>query len=170
MTANCSRLESAIFFPSTALVYRRRGHETEADCFWERSNVARALMQQLVDLNPRVINDPNNAELRDKLAVVGNPLGKTPLAAIWRDAAQALKSNSSPSKLKSLGEDISFIGRQSFLSQPMSWLNLNRRSQPTRSLLFHAQVHHDLAGLVAQIGIVRRLQQLLRDFIDAKTL
>ena len=78
-----------------ALVHRRLGHETEADRFLERSNVARTLMQQLVDLNQRVINDPNNAELRDELASVCDQLGKTQLAAIWRDAAQALRSTSS---------------------------------------------------------------------------
>lgn len=76
-----------------ALVHRRLGHETEADRFLERSNIARTLMQQLADLNQRVINDPNNAELRDELATVCDQLGKSQLAAIWRDAAQALKSN-----------------------------------------------------------------------------
>ncbi len=79
-----------------ALVHRRLGHETEADRFLERSNAARTLMQQLVDLNQRVINEPNNAELRDELASVCDQLGKTQLAAIWRDAAQALKPTSSP--------------------------------------------------------------------------
>ena len=78
-----------------ALVYRRLGQEAEADLLLERSNMARALLQQLVELNQRVIDDPSNAKLRDELASVCDQLGKKQLAAIWRDAAQALKSTSS---------------------------------------------------------------------------
>lgn len=78
-----------------ALVHRRLGQESDADRLLERSNFARALMQQLVELNQRVIEDPSNANLRDELAAVCDQLGKKQLAGIWRDAAQALKSTSS---------------------------------------------------------------------------
>ena len=75
-----------------ALVHRRLGQADDADLLLERSNAGRALMQKLVELNQRAIDDPNNANLRDELASVCDQLGKPQLAANWRDAAQALRS------------------------------------------------------------------------------
>lgn len=71
--------------------YRRLGQEAEAEQFLERRNAARALMEEFVDLNKRAIKEPSNAELRDQIAEKCDQLGKKELAAVWRDAARALR-------------------------------------------------------------------------------
>ena len=73
-------------------VHRRLGHEAEADQFLERRQVAYDLTRQLVELNQRAINEPTNAALRDELAAVCEQLGKTNLATVWRQAAEALRT------------------------------------------------------------------------------
>lgn len=71
--------------------YRRLGQEAEAEQFLERRNAARALMEEFVDLNKRAIKEPSNAQLRDQIAEKCDQLGKKELAAVWRDAARALR-------------------------------------------------------------------------------
>ncbi len=73
-----------------SLAYRRLGKESEAQEFLERRNVARALFEQLVELNKQAINEPQNASVRLDLAKVCDQLGKKELATVWRDAAAAL--------------------------------------------------------------------------------
>lgn len=79
-----------------AAVHRRLGHEADADRFLERSNAARELMKQLAELNQRVLDEPDNVELRHQLASVCDQLGKKELAATWRDAAAAMLPTSKP--------------------------------------------------------------------------
>lgn len=71
--------------------YRRLGQEAEADQFLQRRNATRALMEEFVDLNKRAINEPSNADLREQIALKCELLGKKELAAVWRDAARALR-------------------------------------------------------------------------------
>ena len=75
-----------------SLAYRRLGKEAEAQEFLERRNVARALFERLVELNKQAIKEPLNADVRFELAIVCDQLGKKELAAVWHDAAAALKS------------------------------------------------------------------------------
>lgn len=75
-----------------ALAYRRVGQTSVADEFMQRRNAVHELVVKMAELSQRAINEPNNAELRDELASVCEQLGKKELAAVWRDAAQALRS------------------------------------------------------------------------------
>ena len=74
-----------------SLAFRRLGKDKEAQEFLDRRNVAHTLFERLVDLNQKAIAEPNNATLREELASVCDQLGKKELAAVWRDAAAALR-------------------------------------------------------------------------------
>ena len=75
----------------TSLAYRRLGKVPEAQDFLERRNAALTLFERLVELNKQAIKEPENATIRQELATVCDQLGKKELAAVWRDAATALK-------------------------------------------------------------------------------
>jgi tetratricopeptide (TPR) repeat protein len=75
-----------------SLAYRRLGKEAESQEFLDRRNAARALFEQLVELNKQAIKEPLNADIRLELASLCDQLGKKELAAVWRDAAAALKT------------------------------------------------------------------------------
>lgn len=74
-----------------SLAYRRLGKVPEAQDFLERRNAAHTLYERLVELNKQAIKEPENATIRQELATVCDQLGKKELAAVWRDAAAALK-------------------------------------------------------------------------------
>ena len=74
-----------------SLAYRKLGKESEAQEFLERRNAAYALFERFVELNKQAISEPRNAAVRQELAIVCDQLGKKELAAVWRDAAAALK-------------------------------------------------------------------------------
>ncbi len=81
-----------------ASAHRRLGNNSQADEFLSRRNAARELLEKMVDLNKRAIQEPTNADVREELGDVCDQLGKAELATTWRDAARALRSLSPPTK------------------------------------------------------------------------
>ncbi len=77
-------------FMDLSAAYRRLGKTELADQFLEKRNVARGLFEQMVKLNRRAVEEPNNSEIRRQLAEICLKLGKPQLAATWREAARAM--------------------------------------------------------------------------------
>ncbi|MFM9963885.1 MAG: tetratricopeptide repeat protein [Planctomycetaceae bacterium] len=81
-----------------ASAHRRLGNLSQADEFLSRRNAAHALLEKMVALNKRAIQEPANADVREELGDVCDQLGKAELATAWRDAARALRSLAPPTK------------------------------------------------------------------------
>ncbi|HLQ43113.1 MAG TPA: tetratricopeptide repeat protein, partial [Planctomycetaceae bacterium] len=75
-----------------ALAYQQLGRSEDAATEMARRNESHALFEQMVTLNQRAVQEPTNADLRAELADVCEQLGKPELAAVWRDAANALRT------------------------------------------------------------------------------
>jgi tetratricopeptide (TPR) repeat protein len=75
-----------------AQAYRKLGDSTAAAAELERMNESKALTEKLGPMFEQAILRPNDAEIRDELAVLCQKLGKRELARVWQRAAAQLRT------------------------------------------------------------------------------
>jgi tetratricopeptide (TPR) repeat protein len=71
--------------------YRQTGDAGAATAELERMNESKDLTEKLGPMFEQAIRRPNDAEIRDELAVLCDRLGKRDLARVWRRAAAQLR-------------------------------------------------------------------------------
>ncbi|MFN9040376.1 MAG: hypothetical protein ACK5YO_29055, partial [Planctomyces sp.] len=73
------------------------GQDQQAETTLQTWQKYRDLATELTQLNLKAIEDPFNAEVRDRLAVICTELQKPELAEMWKTAAEACrKGTTSP--------------------------------------------------------------------------
>jgi len=73
-----------------AMAYQKSGNAAESQRQLKRFEASQALYRSLSDLNAQAIQEPENAEVRRKLAEICRTLGKHDLAAVWEQAARSV--------------------------------------------------------------------------------
>lgn len=71
-----------------AMCWRQMGDEEQCSRELERWQTSKRLLEELTRLNAEAIERPGDADVRDELAAVCDELGKSELAAMWRQAAE----------------------------------------------------------------------------------
>ncbi|HIF00924.1 MAG TPA: tetratricopeptide repeat protein [Planctomycetes bacterium] len=74
-----------------ALALQQSGRKEEGAQQMERWKEQRKIADELIQLNLKAVMDPNDADVRDRLSLLCRQLGKTQLADMWRDAAEACR-------------------------------------------------------------------------------
>jgi len=74
-----------------ALALQQVGRMDESVIQMNRWKEQREQADELIQLNLKAVMDPGDAEVRDRLSVLCRQLGKTQLAEMWHDAAEACR-------------------------------------------------------------------------------
>jgi hypothetical protein len=74
-----------------ALCFRKLGLTVRAQAEFKLYEESQSLKRQLADLSDEASGQPNNAEVRDRLALLFDKLGRPEIAATYRRAAEACR-------------------------------------------------------------------------------